>query len=386
MKTKVLHLANVGGQTRGGGVHEVAYNFFMIQKSLNIKPSLWFPGTEEEKQEFLNDDHIRVLETYGNPNFGIIKELFNKKALEDFDIIHQHGIWLPTSLLSKRYRVQRKVPILIHPHGYLEPFRLKLSKIKKKIASFLYEKQNLASCNLLIACAKPEAENLRELFPNKEIAVIPNGIPTEFMNQSSDLEWDDPFPNHRKMLFLSRIHPLKGLVRFLKILKSLDQQTIKDWKLIIAGFSEVDHEQELKKLTIELGLQELVKFVGPQFGQKKVDLISHSDLFVLPTFNENYGIVVAEALAREVPVLTTKGTPWGELETHNCGFWADNNDEGIKKSLIDALSRDRSELKKMGQNGKQLIIDKYTWEKTTLLTEDLYNWVLNGGQKPDFIL
>lgn len=387
--TKVLHLANVGGVTRGGGVHEVAYNFFKYQLNqtwLEIDPYLWFPGDNIDKKEFCEEPQIKIMSTYGNPNWAITKELFSLSVCFDYDLIHQHGIWLPNSLLSKRFRKKSGKHVIIQPHGYLEPFRLKLSKAKKKVAYFAYEKENLLNCSLLLACSEQEAINLKEILPQKEIAIISNGIPESFLNTPMSNKFNAPSADKKIMLFLSRIHPLKGLERFLKVINLIGVEEFNEWQFIIAGFEEVNHESHLKSLVKELNLDKFVTFVGPKYGQEKIDLISYSDLFVLPTFNENYGIVIAEALAREIPVLTTKGTPWKELQTMNCGFWVNNDEEGIEKGLREILGMSSIELKTMGKNGKKLIKYRYTWEQTAADTKALYDWVLGDNTKPSFVL
>ena len=136
----------------------------------------------------------------------------------------------------------------------------------------------------------------------------------------------------------------------------------------------------------KLNLNDFITFVGPKLGIEKIRIFDSADLFVLPTFNENYGIVVAEALARGIPVLTTKGTPWEELNKYNCGFWVDNNEEGIKDALMIVLQTSKSDLKAMGERGKKLIKSKYLWSETTKKTIKLYSWILRAGSKPDFIV
>ena len=130
----------------------------------------------------------------------------------------------------------------------------------------------------------------------------------------------------------------------------------------------------------------MVCFVGRKNGAEKIEIYDNSDIFILPTFNENYGIVVAEALARGIPVMTTTGTPWGELDTLNCGLWVNNTHEGLKKGLLDILSLSKHQLRDMGSNGRRLVADKYLWDRTTLRTIELYRWILHGGVKPDFVL
>ena len=187
------------------------------------------------------------------------------------------------------------------------------------------------------------------------------------------------------MVFLSRIHPIKGLERLLRAIHKIGASKFKNWTLIVAGFQEANHDKHLTKLIDELGLNSLVSFVGPKFGQDKIELLSNASVFVLPSYNENFGIVVTEALGRGVPVLTTKGTPWSELETRNCGWWVENSEEGLMDGLNQVLKTDPKTLSLMGERGKALVLDKYTWEDNVKNTLELYNWLINNGKKPSFV-
>jgi glycosyltransferase involved in cell wall biosynthesis len=382
---KILHLSNVIGESKGGGVHEVVSNLYKYQKALHHEPHIWYPGDEKDADSIRLDENIRNLETYGNLKHGFVKELFRSipPDINKFDIIHQHGIWKPISLYTKRIRRKTKIKGVIQPHGYLEPFRLNISKYKKRIVFNLFEKSNLNDANAIVACAYDEAYKLKKLFPKKDIAVVPNGISLDFFNAKNN----KPIVKEKKrMLFLSQIIPIKGLERLLRVINDIGVKEFIDWDFLIAGYEDKDHKSFLKKLTKELNLLDLVSFVGPKLGDEKVSIFDSADLFILPTFNENYGIVVAEALSRGVPVLTTKGTPWEELNTNNCGFWVDNNEEGLKKGLLQVLEMSDGELKGMGERGRTLVEEKYLWNKTTLNTIELYEWVINGGVKPDFFI
>ena len=188
------------------------------------------------------------------------------------------------------------------------------------------------------------------------------------------------------MLFLSQIIPVKGIERVLRGIHSIGNNKFSNWEFIIAGYENVRYKDFLIKTIDHLNLKSLVSFVGPKVGQKKIDLFDSSNVLILPSFNENYGIVVAESLARGVPVITTKGTPWEELNKYNCGFLVDNSEEGIKLGLLKLLKTSDNELIEMGNRGKELVERKYLWSKTTLKTIELYEWVLNGGAKPDYFI
>lgn len=383
---KILHLSNVIGENKGGGVHAVVSNLYKNQRLLQHEPHVWFPGTEADANSIREDEHVKALTTFGSLKYGLVRGIFQAipDELREFDIIHQHGIWMPISIFSHKIRKNTQIKVVIQPHGYLLPNSRNLSKYKKLIAYNLYEKSNLQNANVLVACAMDEALVLNKLFPNKEVAIIPNGVSIEFFNAPKS---QNNYSNSKKrMLFLSQIIPVKGIERVLKGIHSIGIGKFADWEFILAGYENVSYKDFLIKTIDQLKLNSLVRFVGPQFGQDKIDLFDSSHVFILPSFNENYGIVVAEALARGIPVITTKGTPWEELNTNNCGFWEENDEEGIKIALLKLLETSDSELSEMGKRGRKLVESKYLWNKATAKTIELYNWVLYGGSKPDFFI
>jgi glycosyltransferase involved in cell wall biosynthesis len=383
---KILHLANVIGDYKAGGVHEVVSNFYKNQKLLKHEPHIWYPGSDDDANSIRLDNNIKGLPTFGDSKYGLVKGLFQKipKEIESFDIIHQHGIWMPISIYNKKIRENSNLKSVIQPHGYLESFRLNISKYKKKIAFNLFEKSNLEGASVLVACAEDEGVNLKNIFPTKDIAVIHNGISNEFFNEPS-LKYKVK-KKKKRMLFLSQIIPIKGLERLFEVISDLGIYKFEEWEFLIAGYEYKKYTNILKKLVNKLNLNAFVSFVGPKLRKDKIEIIDNTDVFILPTYNENYGIVIAEALARGIPVITTKGTPWEELNTKGCGFWVDNTNEGIKSGLLNMLGKSEKELQVMGARGRKLIESKYLWDNNTKRTIELYNWVLNGGQKPNFII
>ena len=383
---KILHLANVIGKYKGGGVHEVVSNYYKYQKLLKQEPHIWYPGDYDDANSIRLDNNIKALSTFGNSKYGLVQDLFKKlpKKIKTFDIIHQHGIWMPISLYHKKIRNNTIIKSIIQPHGYLEPFRLNISKYKKKIALSLFEKSNLEGANILLACSESEGYKLKEMFPNKDIAIIHNGISDDFFNEPS-LKYKGE-KKKKRMLFLSQIIPIKGLERLFEVFSQIGIDKFENWEFLIAGYEDKKYTDSLKKIINSLNLNNLVSFVGPKFDKDKLEIFDNSDIFILPTYNENYGIVVAEALARGIPVITTNGTPWEELNTNNCGLYVNNTNEGIKDGLLKMINISKNELIIMGKRGRKLIENKYLWSKTTKRTIELYSWLLYGGDKPDYII
>ena len=332
---------------------------------------------------------MRSLPCIFNPNYGILK---NKSKLRndlfEFELIHQHGVWLPISMLSSNWKQKTGRPLIIQPHGYFEEYSMSQSRFKKKISYYLFERKNIELCDLLIACSNSEYETLRKLFPDKDIAIISNGVEKSFLTQKSKNDYfkDHKYKSKKNLLFLSRIHPLKGLERLFIIFSKINKKFKMEWNLIIAGSGEKTYLNKLKDLAVSLNISENIFFEGPIYGSQKVNIISSSDLFVLPTFSENFGIVIAESLSRGVPVITTKAAPWKILNERNCGLWVDNTSEGIYKGLETAFNWSDDEILTIKNNCIKFSKENFLWENIVPNTIELYEWLLKENKKmPNFV-
>lgn len=155
------------------------------------------------------------------------------------------------------------------------------------------------------------------------------------------------------------------------------------WKVVIAGPDEGGHRGEVEEAIGQAGLTNVFKFVGLVDGGDKTKLYRGSDLFILPTFSENFGVVVAEALAHEVPVITTKGAPWEGLLTHRCGWWVDIGVEPLAAALREATNLPQETLRDMGQRGRAYVEQNFGWPGIAQQMLSVYQWMLGQGPKPD---
>nr|WP_262480763.1 glycosyltransferase [Algibacter lectus] len=160
-----------------------------------------------------------------------------------------------------------------------------------------------------------------------------------------------------------------------------------DWVVDIYGNGETTYIEQLKSIIKTSNLEEQINIKAPVFGAHKLKVFRDASLFVLPpTFSENFGIVIAEALASYTPVITTKGTPWEGLQTYNCGQWIDIGVEPLAKSLTNLMTKRPETLMEMGGvNGRRLIEKKYSMQAVAKDMLTLYNWILNKTEKPTFI-
>jgi glycosyltransferase involved in cell wall biosynthesis len=282
----------------------------------------------------------------------------------EIDLIHLQHIWNPYIQIMAFWAQQKKIPYIITPRGMLEPWILARNPWKKKIALFLYQKKAIKRASYLHATSQMEAENIKKMGFNNPIRIIPNGID---LNETKQIK---TFYGTKKMVFLSRIHQKKGIELLLEAWGTIET---KGWTLEIAGNGEVAYIESLIQAAKHL---ENVRFIGPQYGEAKWNFLRSADVLVLPTHSENFGMAVAEALAVGVPVITTHGTPWEDLETYECGWWIQLSVSNLQRTLLKAMQTPTHELELMGANGRKLIENKYDIKEVARQMEALYQIVL----------
>jgi glycosyltransferase involved in cell wall biosynthesis len=331
----------------------------------------------------LAPDHPNVTTTFSTADGGLRghwdfrRVLSSRLEASGAALVHDHGVWLPTNLLSAVEAWRHGCPLVVTTRGMLEPWALRHQKWKKRLAWGAYQRGVLRQAALLHATAPMEAKQLRRLGLTAPIAVIPNGVPLPDRWRQAPTT-DGP----RQALFLSRIHPKKGLP---SLVDAWARVRPDGWRLVIAGPSEDGHRAEVEARVQEHGLGDVVSFPGPVADDDKWALYRESDLFVLPTHSENFGVVVAEALASGVPALTTTGAPWSVLEEEDCGWWVEPEGASLEAALADAVGRPDDERLAMGRRGRALVEARFSWSSVATKMKAAYRWVLGDGPRPDFI-
>lgn len=369
---KVIHVVSSIDKSSGGPARSVTDLVrFVAKKDLNNKIYLLTLASkhpivshfEEENVTLLFFDNIRLL----------VKALKKVLVTKDKSLIHVHGIWQNIPRTICKFARKSKIPYIITPRGMLEPWSLEQKRYKKKLALFLYQRKDLIKAACIHATATMEAENVNRLGLNSNIVVIPNGINLGNFKKEVPTKSSNP----KQILFLSRIHKKKGLENLIEAWGLLKKDFRTNWVINIVGNGNEQYIDSLKQQISKKGISKEIFIYPPVYGLEKNNLFRSSNIFILPTYSENFGIVVAEALASFTPVITTKGTPWEDLLDRQCGDWIDVGIIPLKESLINMMSYKPDELLEMGVRGRKLIQDTYSMKTVAKKMLNVYANILN---------
>lgn len=294
------------------------------------------------------------------------------------DAVHVHSLWMMPSIYPPFAMRGTRARLVVSPHGTLSPWALARSRPRKGFAWYvLGQRRLLAAAALFHATSQEEAEDIRRLGYRQPVALIPNGVAVP------DCALPEPGRPRRTLLFLSRIHPKKGLDLLLRAWARLEAR-FPDWDLEVVGPDNEGHLQEMQRLAGELGLAR-VTFRGPLYGADKLRAYAGADLYVLPSWSENFGYTVAEALVCRTPVVTTRPTPWAALEHEGCGWWIDTGYEPLAACLETVLPTPRAKLNEMGEVGRNYVSRELSWDSVAERMEATYAWLLENGPLPSWV-
>jgi len=271
-----------------------------------------------------------------------------------------------------------RAKLVTSPHGTLSSWALERNRLVKKLL-WLLQRRTLSQADLLHATSEEEYYDIRALGFQSPIMIVPNGIDIPEIPKIDTANEIDS----RTLLFLSRIHSTKGIDRLLQAWTSLHKRH-PQWRLVVAGFGAANHVKDVTALASSLRL-ERVLFPGPLYGEAKKQAYFGADLFVLPTHSENFGMVVAEALAHSTPAVVSRGAPWSGLETEGCGWWIEHDVPTLIAALDCAMSMPASQLAEMGRKGRAWMERDFGWESIARRMEAGYRWIIEGGAPPAWV-
>ena len=331
------------------------------------------------------------------------------------DILHIHGLWLKMYHQAAQWAMESGIPIVWSTHGMTAPWSMHHKWWKKLPAWWLYQKRDLKQA-VAIHCTTEQEVEWNKSIGLSNCFIVPLGthlpplVGVSSLSSRKDETFHSPTPTHNSnsspstatasrytLLFVGRIYPVKGLVNLIKAWKLVQSQdpnsqnsTIPfsnsnsklqlnhNWKLRIVGPDQAGHQAELESLVRELNLVDSVEFPGPKFGRELELEYENCSALVLPSFTENFGATIVDALAHCKPCIASTFTPWRELQAQGCGWWVSNNPEPLAAAIKEMMTLDDAARRSVGEKGRRLVEDKYTWDAVADTMIAKYREVVSG--------
>ncbi|MFK8016599.1 MAG: glycosyltransferase [Gammaproteobacteria bacterium] len=278
-----------------------------------------------------------------------------------FDVVHTQLPFTYPTIAGARYARRTQTPLFYNQRGVFHPNSLNFRSVKKRQYIKWIERPILDQAAALVALTQTEVGTFAALGTQTPAEVVPNGIAAQRYRTIPKRAPAGVSAQAQVVLFLGRLHPSKGadslLEAFLKVAAEHPDAT-----LVLAGPDEFELEDKFKAQVTSHGLTERVVFPGMVIGDDKLDWLARADLFVLPSHGEGFSMAILEALASATPVLITPACNFPEVESAGCGVVSANAPAELANRLRSLLS-DPQELVRMGQAGRELMVNEYTWER-----------------------
>lgn len=298
----------------------------------------------------------------------LANELAKTLFSQPFDLAHLHGIWGPAARAATKVD---STPIVLSPHGMLDPWARKRSGLKKFVSRSIWEERLFSRAAAFHALNAAEAEAIREIGYLGRVETIPNGI------DLPDLSSDQVNPpqkvggDRQTLLFLGRLHPKKGLAELVAAWGRVPHDVRARWHLKIVGWDEMGMREDLLKQAQSIGISGDVSFSGPVYGEAKDEVFRQADAFILPSYSEGLPMAVLEAWSYALPVFMTKGCNMPEGFSANAAVEISTEPTSITDVLEKELPRPKK-LCSIGQNGRELVERDFSWDTVAKAMLGLY--------------
>ncbi|MDB4056853.1 glycosyltransferase [Candidatus Thioglobus sp.] len=330
----------------------------------------------DEHNIILNDQNvIQGVKAYyfnyrGNRFFSLQLYLWMVINIKKYDFIQLTSYFFPITWFAALLCNIYSVPFSLAPRGELEDNALKYNKKFKKIIHKYFLKKLYKKSSFILVTSSQELGFSRKYFPsNMKFELIPNYIDLNTNKQVSD----ELIKNKKDILYLGRLHPKKGIENLIKAYMILGEDITKSNSLLIVGSGNSEYEKKLKLLALnDKKYKNKIFFLGHKQGKEKENLYRNSKVFVLPSYSENFGNVVLESLSLSTPVISSKFTPWRELEVAQCGFLSGNNPDELKNKIEYIFKMNSKEYIRYCNNSYKFVHDKYDVDKNISYLAGIY--------------
>ncbi|MEW5771872.1 MAG: glycosyltransferase [Pseudomonadota bacterium] len=290
------------------------------------------------------------------------------KALRWADVVHLTGVYSPPTIPTLLACRLLGRPVVWSPRGSLQRWegstRPRLKRLWEAMCNSLIKPGRV----VLHVTSQQEAESSIARISHASTALIPNGV--DLPELDTQRVWQ---PNGTlRILFMGRLHPIKGIEN---LLIAMSAPSVANTTLVVCGDGDPTYRALLQEQVATLGLEGRVVFAGEVKGKAKLAAFTAADVCVVPSFSENFGMVVAESLAHGVPVVVSKGAPWAEVERQECGFWVENTADSLASALQTIMNHCLAE---MGNRGRSWMERDYGWNKAAKEMNALYQTLLTN--------
>jgi glycosyltransferase involved in cell wall biosynthesis len=325
---------------------------------------------------FFPIQHPRFLGT----SFPLARAL--KERIPEVNIVHIHSLYMFHTAVAAHYCEKFQTPYVICPHGALDPFIYKRHRFRKKIVEILFQDRVIRRASGIHFITEEEKMLAGKYTFGAPVFVVPLGLDIdEYSYKSPKGKLFSRFPelNGQKIiLFLGRVNFKKGLDVLVNAFAAVARER-GDVHLLIAGPDDSDYG---KKVTAWLKKENVYKkttIAGMLQGEEKLEALTYSSVFVLPSYSENFGIAVLEAMACGLPVVVSeKVNLWPSVVEAKAGLVAPC-DAGIFSRKTLNILNDDDLAHQMGMNGIALVRNKFSWQEISLKLQSMYSSLVTKG-------
>jgi glycosyltransferase involved in cell wall biosynthesis len=302
--------------------------------------------------------------------------------IKDFALVHTHGLYLYPTMMAGRYARRFGVPYIIQPHGVLDPFMRQRHRVRKRLYGWLTEKRNLDGATAIQYTSQEEMRLASSLRLKAQGVVMPLGINVdEFSNlpRRGTYRADHPeLKDARIILFMSRLAEKKGLDILIPAFASLAAAN-PDTRLILAGPDDDGYGTRVAEMIRRSGVGHRVTRVGMVSGQEKLALLADANMWVLPSYTENFGHAVVEAMACGLPVIISdRVNIHRSIAEADAGVVVDCDVDALAQSM-QALLLDDARCRRLGAAAQQLARAEFTWERSATRLVEWYQSLVAEG-------
>ncbi len=322
----------------------------------------------------LNNEKYAIESFKSNNPFFFSKKLYNslKNDIKHNDIVHTQGIWLFPNIVP--YIIKKKISFhfVLSPRGMLSKWALENSRIKKKIVYTLGgQKKAFEQVDCFHATSLTEYKEIRSFGLKQPVALIPNGTYAGKISKKRKLY----------ISFFGRIHPKKGIENLINAFNEISN--LSKYSLNIYGIPEdLSYFNKIEKLC---RLNDKINLLPPVYGEKKTLAYQESSFVIMPSFSENFGNVILEAISQGIPVIASQNSAWGEIEDRNVGFLIEPTQNDIKRVILDLNNLSELDINKLSENSF-MYSKEFQWEQIGEKFLGLYRWLSSGSSAPNFII